>query len=229
MIKSITEDYPGVYILEMDGKRLLATKNLVPGRQVYGEPLYQHEGSEYRSWNPTRSKIAAALQKGLKTFPVRPSSRVLYLGAASGTTVSHVSDIIGSEGHVWAVEFSARPMRDLIEKVSRYRGNISPILADARDPWKYSSMVGGVDVVFADIAQPEQADIFVKNSEMFLVEGGWGMLSIKSRSIDVSLSPEEAYESQIKVLRKSGFEVDQLVKLDPFEKDHALAVGLYQP
>ncbi|MFP3951176.1 MAG: fibrillarin-like rRNA/tRNA 2'-O-methyltransferase [Candidatus Bathyarchaeia archaeon] len=229
MVESIRETYPGVYFLKAEDEQVLATKNLVPGRQVYGEPLYRFQGSEYRSWNPTRSKVAAAIQRGLKSLPIRPSSRVLYLGAASGTTVSHVSDIIGLRGHVWAVEFSARPMRDLIERVSKYRMNVSPILADARDPWKYETLVGVVDVIFADIAQPKQAEIFVKNAEAFLRERGRGMLSIKSRSIDVSLRPEEVYESQVDILEDGGFEVEQLLKLDPFEKDHALALGRYIP
>ena len=42
---------------------------------------------------PFRSKLAAAILGGVENIWMKPGSKVLYLGAASGTTVSHVSDI----------------------------------------------------------------------------------------------------------------------------------------
>jgi fibrillarin-like pre-rRNA processing protein len=191
---------------------------------VYGEPLINFEGVEYRSWNPTRSKLGAAIVKGLKTNPIRPGSRVLYLGVASGTTVSHVSDIIGHNGHVWGVDFAPRPVRDLIDNVVRYRKNISPILGDARQPQNYSLQVPKVEVIFADVAQPDQAEIVVKNIRFFLKSGGYAMLSIKSRSIDVGRDPVVIFAEQTAILRNNGLEILELIELDPYEKDHALAV-----
>lgn len=51
--------------------------------------------TEYRAWNPFRSKLAAAILGGVDKIHMGPGKKVLYLGAASGTTVSHVSDIVG--------------------------------------------------------------------------------------------------------------------------------------
>ncbi len=218
---------PGIFEVESSGKVFLATLNLTPGRTVYREPLFQVGSEEYRSWNPTRSKLAAAIMNGLKKVPIAPGSRVLYLGVASGTTCSHVSDIVGEGGHVWGVDFSARPLRDLIDNVARYRRNISPILGDARSPQSYSAIVPKVDVVYADVAQPDQADIVVKNARLFLREEGWALLAVKSRSVDVTRPPAEVYEEQVGGLRANGFEVSEVVELEPFERDHAMAVALY--
>ena len=219
------EIFPSIYKLLNNNQEILATKNLTPGITYYGEPVYTVEETEYRSWNPTRSKLGAAILKGVKNMPVLPGCNVLYLGVASGTTVSHVSDVIGGDGHVWGLDFAPRSMRDLLDKVTRHRKNISPILGDARDPASYSAFVPLVDVIFADVAQPDQADIIVKNAEHFLKKGGWMMLSIKSRSIDVREKPKDVYADQVKIIEDAGYHIDQVVILDPFEKDHAMVLA----
>jgi fibrillarin-like pre-rRNA processing protein len=223
--QSLEQIFPEIYRLRLEGDTLLVTRNMTPGRTYYGEPTYTVDGVEYRSWNPTRSKLAAAIMKGIENVPVRPGARVLYLGAASGTTVSHVSDILGETGHVWALDFAPRALRDLLDKVARYRSNVSPILGDANNPMEYSSLVPMVDTVFADVAQPNQAEIMVKNASMFLERGGWAMLSIKSRSVDVRQRPRDVYEAQVGVLEGGGLKVRELVELDPYEKDHAIALA----
>jgi len=222
---SLTEIFPNVFKSRQDNLEYLATRNLTPGRTYYGEPTFTVDGEEYRSWNPTRSKLAAAIMKGVSEMPIGPGSRVLYLGAASGTTVSHVSDVVGSGGHVWALDFSPRALRDLLDKVSRYRDNVSPILGDARRPEEYSALVPRVDVVFADVAQPDQAEIVAKNARWFLRRGGSVMLSIKSRSIDVVEKPQKVYRAQVKILEDWGLKVSQLIDLEPYEKDHAMALA----
>ncbi len=221
----VAEHTPGVYFIDYKGQRLLATRNLAPGRRVYGEELIDVGGVEYRLWNPSRSKLGAAIMKGLKRNPIAPGSKVLYLGVASGTTCSHVSDIIGESGHVWGVDFAPRPIRDLIDQVARYRKNLTPILGDARQPQGYALQVPKVDTIFADVAQPDQADIVVKNARLFLKKGGYAMLSIKSRSIDVGREPAEIYRDQVRILEAGGFRVEEVVELDPFELDHALALA----
>lgn len=225
MVHKVTEYTPGVYFLDDGSQRLLATRNLAPGRKVYGEELVNIGGVEYRLWNPSRSKLGAAIMKEIRHNPITPGSKVLYLGVASGTTCSHVSDIIGDAGHVWGVDFAPRPIRDLIDHVARYRMNITPILGDARQPQSYSFQVPKVEVIFADVAQPDQAEIVVENAKLFLRRGGYAMLSIKSRSIDVGRAPEEVYREQVEVLKAGGFNVEELVELDPFEVDHALALA----
>ena len=221
------EHTPGVYFIDDGSQKFLATRNLVPGRRVYGEELVSVDGVEYRLWNPTRSKLGAAIVRGLKKNPIKPGLKVLYLGVASGTTCSHVSDIIGEQGHVWGVDFAPRPIRDLIDNVAKYRRNITPILADARKPQSYSLQVPKVDAIFADVAQPDQAEIVVKNAKLFLKRGCYAMLSIKSRSVDVGRPPEEIYREQVDVLMRGGFDVEELITLDPFEVDHALALGSF--
>ncbi|MCX8208800.1 MAG: fibrillarin-like rRNA/tRNA 2'-O-methyltransferase [Sulfolobales archaeon] len=220
--------YRGVYVVELeDGSVRLATKNLTPGRRVYGEWLFNYGNVEYREWNHIRSKLAASLYKGIKELAISIGSRVLYLGAGSGTTASHVSDIVEHRGRIYAVEFAPRVMRELVS-VADYRKNIVPILADARFPEKYSSIVPQVDVLYADIAQPEQAGIVAANARMFLKIGGYLYLAIKARSIDVTREPDEIYVKEIKTLEKSNFEILDVVHLDPYDKDHAMVFALYK-
>jgi fibrillarin-like pre-rRNA processing protein len=220
----LRETFQGVYFIEED-QPILVTRNLVPGRMVYGERLIRMGEEEYRSWNPTRSKLAAAIMKGLGEMPILSGSKVLYLGVASGTTCSHISDIVGREGHIWGVDFSARSLRDLIDNVARHRRNISPILGDAREPNRYSAQVPKVDVIYSDVAQPDQAEIVLKNAFLFLSRGGCAMLAIKSRSVDVTKEPGVVYSEQVEVLKRGGFTIGELVELDPYEKDHALALA----
>jgi fibrillarin-like pre-rRNA processing protein len=195
--------FPQVFLVTLeDGSQKLATRNLTPGRAVYGEKLIRFEGVEYRLWDPFRSKLAAAILKGIKTVPIRPNHQVLYLGAASGTTASHVSDIIGEKGYVYCVEFAPRAIRELVNNVCAYRVNMLPILEDARFPEKYAIFIRGkVDDIYCDLAQPEQARILADNADMFLKNGGYVMLAIKARSIDVTKEPSEVYKREIKSVR----------------------------
>ncbi|MFP3286681.1 MAG: fibrillarin-like rRNA/tRNA 2'-O-methyltransferase [Acidilobus sp.] len=222
------ERWKGVYVAELDdGSLRLATKNLVPGQRVYGERLFNYEGVEYREWNAYRSKLAAALLKGLEELPVKEGDRILYLGIASGTTASHISDIIGSKGLIYGVEFSPRVIRDLMQVVADRR-NILPILADARAPERYRLMVGMVNGLYADVAQPEQADIVNRNARLFLEDGGYLLLAIKARSIDVTREPSDIYLREMKRLAQGGFEIVDVVHLDPFDRDHAMIYARYR-
>nr|XP_058901176.1 rRNA 2'-O-methyltransferase fibrillarin isoform X2 [Kogia breviceps] len=173
--------HEGVFICR--GKEdALVTKNLVPGESVYGEKRVSiSEGDdkiEYRAWNPFRSKLAAAILGGVDQIHIKPGAKVLYLGAASGTTVSHVSDIVGPDGLVYAVEFSHRSGRDLIN-LAKKRTNIIPVIEDARHPHKYRMLIAMVDVIFADVAQPDQTRIVALNAHTFLRNGGHFVISIK--------------------------------------------------
>jgi len=223
------EKFPGVYwVVFEDGSRRLATRNLAPGRTVYGEKLIEVEGEEYRLWDAYRSKLAASILKGLDIMPVRPGDKVLYLGAASGTTASHVSDIVGPEGHVFCVEFAPRVAQDLINNVCAFRKNMSPILADARLPHLYAPLVSQVDEIYCDIAQPEQAKVLADNADLFLRDGGWILLAIKARSIDVTKRPSELYKREMEVLEERGFDIRDKVHLEPFDKDHAMVIARFK-
>ena len=209
-----------------DGAQRLATRNLAPGTVVYGERLVRFKGVEYRVWDAFRSKLAAAILKGVHTVPIRAGSQVLYLGAASGTTPSHISDIVGEQGHVYCVEFASRSLRDLVDNVCAHRLNMSPFLEDARFPEKYALFINGkVDCIYCDIAQPEQAKVLADNADVFLKKQGWVMLAVKSQSIDVTKAPEEVYQQEARVLMKRGFGVKETVRLEPYDKAHAMIIA----
>ena len=219
--------FPGIFrvVLE-DGSQRLATTSLTPGRSVYGERLIRHGGIEYRVWDPFRSKLAAAVLKGLNVVPIRPGRQVLYLGAASGTTASHVSDIVGESGGVYCVEFASRSMRELVDNVTAYRVNMLPILEDARRPETYMVFVRGrVDTIYCDVAQPEQARILADNADVFLKERGWILLAVKAQSIDVTKEPSAVFKSESRVLENRGFRIDQVAGLEPYDKAHAMIVA----
>jgi fibrillarin-like pre-rRNA processing protein len=213
--KIVPTSYAGVFT---DGE-LLLTRNAVPHDRVYGERLYDQDGVEYREWVPTRSKLAAYIRKGGKTFPFEDGSRVLYLGAASGTTSSHVADVVGS-GTVYCVEISQRSFRDLVSVCER-RKNMVPILADATRPDDYAFAVESPDILYQDIAQKGQAVIFAKNLSAFNIKKG--LLTIKARSEDVTKEPSVVFKEIEAQLVKAGCKVDEMVDLEPFEKDHAMA------
>jgi fibrillarin-like pre-rRNA processing protein len=220
--------FPEVFnVIFEDGSNRLATLNLVPGKNVYGERLVKIDEKEYRIWDPFRSKLASAILKGIKNIPIKKGYRLLYLGAASGTTASHISDIVGEKGYVFCVEFSSRSIRDLIDNVCRYRINMAPILSDARFPKSYLPLVGEVDVIYCDVAQPDQADILVRNSKVFLKKDGEIIFLIKARSIDVTKKPSQIYKQEISIIKKSNFVIKEIINLDPYEKDHVMVTASY--
>jgi fibrillarin-like pre-rRNA processing protein len=218
--------FPEIFwVMVEDGTRKLGTKNLAVGSSVYGERLVKFKQIEYRLWDPYRSKLAAAILNGLETVPICPDQKVLYLGAVSGTTSSHVSDIVGEGGHVYCVEFASRSLRDLVNNVCAFRYNMSPILADARLPGSYSRMVQRVDSVYCDVAQPEQARVLADNADMFLADGGWVLLAIKAQSIDVTMEPSVVFRNEVAILEGRGFLIKQVVGLEPYDKAHAMVVA----
>lgn len=234
--------HAGVFVAR--GKEdMLCTKNLAPGESVYGEkriaietPLTNASAdadaptstkTEYRVWNPFRSKLAAGILGGIEDIHMKPGSKVLYLGAASGTSVSHVADIVGPTGTVYAVEFSHRSGRDLINMATK-RTNIIPIVEDARHPLKYRMLVGMVDCIFADVAQPDQARIVGLNAHLFLKVGGGIVVSIKANCIDSTAAPEAVFAREVQKLREERIKPKEQLTLEPFERDHAMVVGVYQ-
>ncbi|MEM2121293.1 MAG: fibrillarin-like rRNA/tRNA 2'-O-methyltransferase [Candidatus Woesearchaeota archaeon] len=211
------EIYQGIF---KQGNKLY-TKNLSKG-SVYGEEIVSFENNEYRFFDPFRSKFAAAILKGLKS-PLKKESSMLYLGASSGTTISHISDIL-SQGFIYGVEFSKRVASQLY-LVSKNRENLVLIIKDANAPEEYASFVPQVDFLYEDIAQRNQYEIFIKNSSLFLKNQGYGMLCIKARSIDVTKKPKEIFEEIIKKLKQDNFEIISNLILEPFQKDHCFILA----
>jgi fibrillarin-like pre-rRNA processing protein len=202
------------------GRTVLLTRNLAAGSRVYNEELLIKDGTEYRTWDPFRSKLAAAILKGLPDDVVREGDKVLYLGTSTGTTPSHVSDILGEDGLLIGVEFAPRVAREFVENVARKRRNVIPYVADARDPSKYK--ITKVDLVYCDIAQPDQTEIAIENCRQMLKNGGKLLLVVKARSIDVLKEPEKVFKEEGEKLEEAGFEVLSIIELSPFDKDHAI-------
>ena len=196
----------GVERREFDGETRLATR----GSPVYGEPT----DGKWRAWNPHRSKLGGMIELGFDTGLVGGET-VLYLGAASGTTVSHVADFAGP---TYAVEFAPRPMRDLIA-VAEDRDRLFPLLKDARKPRTYAHVVeSDIDAMIQDVATRGQADVAVRNAR-FLADDGRLILAIKARSEDATAEPETVFEAVLDRLR-DAYEVLETGRLDRFHEDH---------
>ena len=201
-------------------RRKLYTVSAAPGKRTYGERTPVIDGIEYREWSPMRSKLSAYLTNGGKVLPIRKGTNVLYLGASSGTTPSHVSDIVG-DGKVYCVELAPRMFRELV-KNSESRPNMMPILADATKPSEYEFMVSGIDVVYQDVAQKNQADILADNMDKFSAR--YGMVAVKARSEDVAENPKVIFQRTEARLRERGFKIIDTLSLEPFEDSHEMIV-----
>jgi len=217
-------DKQAFFWVQVEGEEKLATQNLVPGNQVYNEKLVQSGGVEYRIWNPFRSKLAAAIMNDLKNFPFNQKSDVLYLGVSTGTTISHISDIVNQGGTIFGIEHASRVARDFLDRVATHRKNIVPIIQDARRPEEFFSVYKKVDIVYVDIAQPDQTNIAIENCRLYLKSGGYLFLVIKTRSIDVVKDPKMVIKDEIKKL-ETLFEIKQTIDLHPYDKDHAMVIA----
>ena len=221
-IELITTGLNSVFsFIAQDGSKRIVTKSLVSG--IQGGKTIMVGNDEYRIWDPYHSKLAALILKGV-SVPLKRDSTVLYLGAANGTTAIHVSDIV-SEGKVFAVEFSPRAMKDLIN-ISIPRMKLVPIFADARHPDEYRNMVTEVDLIYQDIAQREQAEIAIRNADIFLKKGGLLILMIKSRSIDSTKKVHDVINDEIRKL-EDFFNIKERINLEPFHYDHASVIAEY--
>lgn len=223
--RRVSDRLSGIHVLDLFGETRIATRPKVPV-PVYGERIV--EG--LRIWDPHRSKLAALIVKShfagglgglVDDLNLSPDSRVLYLGAATGTTPSHVSDLL-PRGLVYAVEFSPRAMRDLLG-LCLARDNIIPILEDAFHPERYAPFLEPVDLVYQDVAQRNQAEIANRNVARYLKPGGTLVLMIKARSVDVTGDPKEVAREEIE--RLEGVDLISVADLRPFHQDHWAVVA----
>ncbi|TKJ17281.1 fibrillin [Candidatus Woesearchaeota archaeon B3_Woes] len=212
-----------VYEEEKGRKKYLYTLNLTPGKKVYDERLVKQSDGEYREWNHRKSKLGAAILKGCPNIGIRKKDVVLYLGASTGTTPSHISDIVGKEGFVFALDFAPRVVRELYF-LCELRKNMAPLLENASLPEKYKDKITKeVDIVYQDIAQKQQSRIFLENCRLFLKKDGYALIAVKARSIDVTKKPGEIFKKVRQEIEKELVIIDER-KLDPFEKDHMFFV-----
>jgi fibrillarin-like pre-rRNA processing protein len=204
--------------------RTLFTRNARPGQRVHGEELRSFEGVEYRLWDPWRSKLAAYVAHEGAPIGLDRCRRVLYLGGAHGTTVSHLADLLDPRP-VFVVEKSPDSFAALLA-FAESRENVLPILADARLPERYGAEVGSVDLLYQDVAQRDQTAIFLENARACLDERGLGLLMLKVRSVTQRKPVPEVLRQARKELLDAGWRLRSETDLAPFARDHrALLVG----
>ena len=196
----------GVERRDFGGIERLATR----GEPVYGEPT----DGEWRAWDPSRSKLGAVLELEMETG-LDGGDTVLYLGAASGTTVSHVADFAGP---TYAVEFAPRPARDLLS-AAESRPRLFPLLADARKPETYAHVVeADVDAIVQDVATRGQARVALENRR-FLADDGRLLLAVKARSEDVTRDPDDVF-ADVEAELEEAYEILERRRLDDYHTDH---------
>ena len=205
----------------------LTTKSLTPGFRVYSENLIKKGNDEFRTWDEKKSKLGAAIKKGISCWDIPQGSKILYLGIADGTTASHISDLIGENGLIYGVEFAFKPIQNLLSVIKMHkRNNIVPIYDNATLPGNYANLVSTVDIIFEDVAQKDQIDILIRNAKLFLKKKGRFMLALKARSVDSTKNPYEVYDYALDELKKH-FKILDWKNLDPLEKDHCFIIGEY--
>lgn len=213
--------YMGFYFINLKNRKFLATKNLTPEKRFFNEKLNTYNNVNYREINPFHSKLAAAITKRILIIPIKEDDNVLYLGASHGYTPSYISDIIGKNGKIFCIDFAPRVVRDLLF-VCEERKNMIPILADANKPETYKNRITQVDIIYQDVAQKNQIEILLKNLQ-FLKPKGYALIAIKTRSIDVTKSPQKIYKDVEEKLKEKLRIIDKK-ELDPFQKDHGFFV-----
>ena len=211
--------HSGVFVSGSPEKLKLYSKNLIPGRRVYGEKLVEYKEVEYREWDPYRSKLAAMILGNPSSHLFSPDLSCLYLGASSGTTLSHLSDIL-FKGVIYGVEFAERSMRQLIQNVA-LRNNVIPILGDGNFPESFAEYIfSSVDFIYQDVAQPNQAEIAVKNGEYYLKDGGIIIIAIKSQSIDSIQKSEKVYAREKSFLESRNYEITETLNINKYAANH---------
>jgi len=203
-------------------KKGIFTKNLTPGKDVYGEKLVRQQDDEFRQWDIRKSKLAAAIVKGTPNIGIRKGDVVLYLGCSTGTTPSHISDMVGEDGFLFGLDFAPRVLRDFVFLCEK-RKNMTALLEDAFHPENYADKICQVDVIYQDVAQKNQAEIFLRNCQWFLKKGGYALLAVKARSIDVTKKPKQIF-IDIKAKLEKELKIIDYRMLDPLEKDHCMFI-----
>ena len=216
--------FKNIWISGSSGNLKLYTENLTPGIQIYGERLVNFQGNEYREWDPHRSKLAALILERMEIDIFADISSCLYLGAASGTTISHLSDLI-PQGIIFGVEFAERSIRQLIQNTKK-RENIIPILGDANYPEEYAnSIFKEVNLIYQDVAQPNQAEIAIRNCDYYLKENGFLVLAIKSQSINSVEKSEKIYSQEKLTLERAKYEIVESINIHRYAANHIVLVA----
>ncbi len=220
MIQPITR-FPNLF-KEQKGRYTSYLIKTTSAKSYFDERIIKTPKGMFREVDPSRSKLFASIAKGISQLGLKPGITMLYLGSSHGYTVSFLSELL-PDGKIFALDFAPRVMRDMVF-IAEDKKNIAPIFADAFNTDSFKQFVTEkVDVVFMDIAQRNQVEIFLKNCKEFLKDYGFGILALKARSVDVTRKPKEVFKEVRRDIEKV-YPVVDYKELAPFEKDHALFV-----
>ncbi|MFX0025361.1 MAG: fibrillarin-like rRNA/tRNA 2'-O-methyltransferase [Candidatus Hermodarchaeota archaeon] len=215
--------YSNIFISGHPSSLKLYTKNLIPGKKIYGERLITYKNIEYREWDPYRSKLAALLLENPSFDFLKSNLKCLYLGASSGTTISHLSDI-AYKGIIYGVDISHRSVRQLIQNISN-RKNVIPIIGDANFPENYAkSIFTEIDLIYQDVAQPNQAEIAISNCKYYLKDEGTLIFAIKSQSINSVQKTEKTYTKEKKIIKNAGYEIIESLNIHKYAANHIILI-----
>jgi fibrillarin-like rRNA methylase len=218
---------PRLWTRRFGERRELWTETAGRPPPVYGERWRAEEHRTLRAFEPARSKLAAGIVAGWRGPLPRPGERWLYLGAASGSTASHVADLVGPAGAVYAVERSVRPFARLLAAAERWP-NLLPVLADAREPERYADLVPPVAGLYADIAQPDQVAIVRRNAELLLTGHGCPvLLALKTSSMGRERAPA-GHLAHAEAELDARIERSPSVGLAPSHRAHYLVGGRWR-
>lgn len=165
-------------------------------------------------------KLQAYERAGGEGFELSPDQPVLYLGAAQGGRAARIADRV-PEASVLAVEKSPVASLSLVDE-ARQRDNLVPYVGDARRPATYAPLVPRLGLVFQDVAQPDQVDIFLANLHRFAPDRAY--LALKAPSVAVDRPPEQVFE-QARERIEDQARVREVVDLEPYHEDHAMIVA----
>jgi len=140
--------------------------------------LQIRNNGKWDTWNPYHSKLSAYLIAGGENWPFKNNSKVLYLGSAEGNTISYLSKICKTDT-ITAVDISAVAMAELLV-LAKNKKNIIPCLNDAHFPERYRIQANNPDIIYQDIAQNDQVDIFIRNCNYFKPKHAFLMLKTQS-------------------------------------------------
>ena len=87
----------------------------------------------------------------------------------------------------------------------------------------YADKICQADVLYQDIAQKNQVDIFLKNIDLFLKKDGYALLAVKARSIDVTKKPKQIFK-QVKEQLERHVTIIDYRELEPYQKDHCIFI-----
>ena len=141
----------------------------------------------------------------------------------------HPGNIKHENAEDWIEIRERKPVMHILLNVAKKRTNVVPIIEDARHPHKYRMLVPMVDCVFSDVAQPDQGRIVALNAQYFLKNGGNFVISIKANCIDSTAEPEAVFAGEVKKMQAEKLKPQEQVTLEPYERDHAVVVGIYRP